>query len=79
MTHELKCWIDVFYDMYIGLKTFEVRLNDRNYQVGDSLLLKEWDSDTNTYTGRQILKRVTYILYGGQFGLPENTVVMAIR
>lgn len=37
--HELK--LDTFYfdDVKSGLKTFEIRKNDRDYQVGDLLSL----------------------------------------
>lgn len=41
-THDLKCWPEFFRPLCQGIKTFEVRLNDRNYQVGDTLQLWEW-------------------------------------
>lgn len=73
-THELKCWPTYFQEVYQGRKTFEVRLNDRNYQMLDRLRLREFDPDAvdpdlpgaaaGRYTGREITLMVGYILHG---------------
>lgn len=42
MDHELKIIPPFYDDVKSGVKTFEVRRNDRNFQVGDLLHLKEW-------------------------------------
>lgn len=78
MIHELKCWPEVFQDIYIGTKEFEVRKNDRGFKVGDHLHLREWNPKRGEYTGRHIVKRITYILQS-QFGLPEDICVMQLR
>lgn len=45
MKHELKIW-PVYYERVAnGSKTFEVRRNDRNFQMGDEVILREWDPD----------------------------------
>ncbi len=60
-THTLKIWPEL-YDLVInGLKPFEVRRNDRDYQVGDVLQLREW-SHENGYSGRESYWQVTYLL-----------------
>lgn len=41
MIHELKIESKYFTDILKGIKKFEIRKNDRNYQVGDYLILKE--------------------------------------
>ncbi len=43
MTHELKIWPQYFCRVADGSKTFEVRENDRGFQPGDIVILKEWD------------------------------------
>ena len=44
-THYLKCWPVYFGLVLSGAKQFELRKNDRNYQVGDVLILCEYDPD----------------------------------
>lgn len=41
--HELKLDTAYFARVESGQKTFEIRKNDRDYQVGDTLLLREYD------------------------------------
>jgi glyoxylate utilization-related uncharacterized protein len=61
--HELKLWPEHFSHVLDGSKSFEYRLNDRNYKVGDILFLQEYRPDTNSYTGRSLRKTVSYILF----------------
>ncbi|MGN8066497.1 DUF3850 domain-containing protein [Lactococcus lactis] len=48
-THELKLDIKYFDDVKSGKKNFEIRKNDRDFQVGDVLELKAWDSSLLQY------------------------------
>lgn len=77
-THELKTWTQYFSDVFIGRKNFEARKNDRDFQIGDLLILKEWDNEKEQYTGRQMARFVSYILPGGQFGIEDGYVVMSL-
>jgi uncharacterized protein DUF3850 len=72
MLHQLKTVEPYWTDVYEGRKTFEVRRNDRRFQVGDVLELQ------NAGTGRAILREIGYILRGGQFGLDEGFVVLGL-
>lgn len=78
MWHELKTWPEEFIMMTSGVKTFEVRKNDRLYGAGDFLCLREWDPGLQSYSGRCVTRRVEYIMYGPKFGLPAGMVVMAV-
>ena len=56
--HELKTWPQFFNEIAIGRKTIEVRHNDRGFQVGDTLVLLEWDPKVRAYTGSRLTCRV---------------------
>jgi hypothetical protein len=60
--HELKSWPQFFEKVVSGEKTFEVRLDDRNFKVGDFLYLREYDPKALRYSGRFQYARITYIL-----------------
>lgn len=40
--HRLKTWPEYFTQVWDGHKTFEIRIDDRGYKVGDVLLLQEY-------------------------------------
>lgn len=75
-THELKILPEYFEDVVSGRKTFEVRLNDRNYKVRDNLILREWKD--GAYTGRKITKRVIYLLDDPAY-CKEGFVILGLR
>ncbi|MEB4784825.1 DUF3850 domain-containing protein [Paenibacillus jamilae] len=75
--HELKIWPEYFQAVWDGTKPFEVRKNDRAYQVGDMLVLLEWDPVKNEWTGSGICKRVTYILDNPNF-VKEGYVIIGL-
>lgn len=68
MTHELKILPPFFEAVRSGVKTFEVRKNDRGFQSGDSVVLMEWDSSVGPvnlisgYTGRFVKFTIGYVL-----------------
>ncbi len=76
--HELKTWPEYFEAVRTEKKNFEIRKNDRAFQVGDLLILREWDPQKETYSGRTAFRRITYILPGGQFGIDPDFVVLSI-
>lgn len=79
MLHELKTWPEYFQPVKAGVKTFEGRVDDRNFQVGDRLLLREWDPKIKHYTGRKLTAEITYKMPGGQFGISPSWCVLAIK
>ena len=78
-THELKTWPGPFQDVLDGIKTHEIRVNDRDYQAGDRLHLHEYVPDGSLYTGRDVTVDVTFVTPGGNWGLPANLCVMSIH
>lgn len=76
--HELKLHKRYFWSVASGIKAFELRFNDRNYKVGDILILKEWDG--LNYSGNEISAKIIYILNGSTCnGLQDNYVILSIR
>lgn len=59
--HELKSWVGLFDPLSRGLKKHEFRVMDRDFQVGDVCLLREYEPVTKEYTGREVYYRITYI------------------
>jgi hypothetical protein len=51
MEHELKIWPQYYCRVADGSKTFEVRDNDRAFQPGDTVKLREWDPEPENSTG----------------------------
>ena len=78
MEHELKCWPEYFEKVLDLSKTFEVRKDDRGYQTGDWLIMREWDPVLSRYTGRSVDRRVSFLLRGGAFGIEAGYVVMGL-
>jgi hypothetical protein len=59
--HVVRSWTMFFRDIITGLRTSDIRLADREYRVGDEMLLQEYDPVEEMYTGREQLVRITYI------------------
>jgi ASC-1-like (ASCH) protein len=44
-----------------GKKKYDFRLADFDIKEGDLLVLKEWDKEKQSFTGREIKKNVSYV------------------
>jgi hypothetical protein len=75
-THELKTINPHFQDQFNGCKTFEIRLDDRGFQVGDTLKLLEFDKFECIHSGRWVEVFVTHIL-SGYPAVEDGCVVMS--
>jgi hypothetical protein len=80
VVHDLKTWPESFTALLDGTKTYEIRKADRPFAVGDVLRLREWIPTGNFrgHTGREVVRRVTYLTPGGAWGLPADLCVMAL-
>lgn len=79
-THKFKTTEPYFSDVFSGRKTFDVRKNDRDFQVGDYIRLRKYDAQNDSYSGDEIVVGVIYILHLSDFieGLEEDYVVLGI-
>lgn len=76
--HELKVNPEYYLDLSTQRKNFEVRRKDRDYQVGDFIILKEYNCNSNNYTGHWILSRISYILDDPRF-CKEGYVILGLK
>lgn len=91
-THYVKTLDRYFTDVITDRKRFEVRLNDRDYQVGDLLRQHRYGADGLGRVGylngsclapsqkeaEWVEHQISYILSGGQFGLEDGFIVMQL-
>lgn len=83
--HKLKTLAPYWERVQSGEKTFEIRKNDRDFQVGDILELEYYNPNepiqqVYNYNIPLIIKvQVKYIFNGGKFGLDVDYCVMAIE
>jgi hypothetical protein len=76
--HDLKTWTGPFDAVERGDKHFEWRKDDRDFRVGDVLVLRRYDPHRYSFTGRWLRVRVTYIARGPDFDIPDGYCVMSI-
>lgn len=58
--HEIKILPQYYEAVSKGIKQFELRKDDRDYQVGDLVRLREWDG--KEYTGNKMIIGIKYVL-----------------
>lgn len=81
--HDIKILKEYFDAKLAGLKPWEIRKDDRGYEVGDWLRLREivpvpdGEPVMYEYTGRVLITEVLYIHRG--MGLQDGYVVMSER
>jgi hypothetical protein len=84
--HHLKTWKPWWNEINVGRKTFELRKDDRDFRIGDYLVLKEYDQNVGLigqFTGRVLVRRITYILdhkaIPGDWGLLNDYVILSFQ
>lgn len=83
--HELKSDPGAFTSICYDNKQVEIRLNDREYEVHDYILLRQTQFSAEQirlgrkliYTGRTILLKIIHVQSG--YGLREGYVALSIR
>ena len=77
--HKLKLAACYYADSASGIKTFEIRKNDRDFRVGDILELREWvgEEGMGRYSGETHWKIITYILDDAEY-LQDGYVCLGV-
>ena len=74
MKHEIKILPEYFEAVACGAKKFELRKNDRCYEVGDTVILREWNGFE--HTGDEVAVTITYVLKNcPEYGLEKGYCV----
>lgn len=88
--HELKILPQYFNAVVSNKKTFELRKDDRGFQVGDILMLKEFnlqekyetiDGAETYFSGKKVLRQISYILKdeSESMGLSKDYAILGIK
>ena len=86
--HELKTDPNVFDDVVADTKTFEIRKDDRCYERGDYLYLRQTryfgsqmkdEGKPLEYTGQVAMVRVLGVMRGPVYGLADGWCIMSIK
>ena len=75
MRHVLKCDYPHYGAVESGAKNFELRYNDRHYQVGDELELHPIKGYNDLDPDRSVTRTVTYMV-DWAYGLRDGYVVL---
>jgi len=84
-THDLKVWPEFFADLADGAKLFELRRDDRPFEEGDWLKLREYAppnilaATPGGYTGQRCLRQIAYVLRDSKVGgLEPGFVILGL-
>ena len=84
--HHLRTEAAVWDAIERGDKPWEIRLNDRFYQPGDTVVLERWRHDQwgsfkpdwDGHEKRTLRRRIGWMLTGGRFGLDAQYVAFTL-
>lgn len=79
-TMEKKILPRYFHYVRTHAKMFELREDEDNFQVGDAIVLREWDGEK--YTGHKTKREVAYVLRGAEaveFGVQEGYCILGLQ
>ena len=84
--YDVKSWPQFFQPMIDGVKKHDMRnKRDREYKVGDIMLLREFDPFGGGYTGRSARFRITYITSNdtpcalSSVGLGDDMAILSVE
>jgi len=64
-THRLKSWPEQFAVIEDGSKPFDIRHTiGRTFAVGDVVTFCEFDDKKGVFTGREVMRRITFVQHG---------------
>lgn len=77
---DLKTLQPSFEELWEERKTFEIRKDDRDYNVGDILNLNEYNAETKEYSGRSVMRVVSHILRNApEYGVLPKYCILSFK
>lgn len=77
--HRLKVWPGPYKRLAKGFKRAEIRYNDRDFRVGDILVLQEWRREGEEYTGRKITMVISDITGLSHWGASSDPLWVVLH
>jgi hypothetical protein len=77
-THHVKSWPRFYQPIAEGVKTFDIRKDDRGYAVGDDIVMEEFRPGVGEYTGEKLTRRIVYILRDFEGGLMPDYCILGL-
>lgn len=85
MDHRLKSDPVTFEQLLRGIKSAEIRVNDRDYRIGDTLILMETRHSADEmkrgapllFTGQVLSRNISHVQSG--YGLPDGIVMLSFE
>lgn len=77
--HKLKTWSKYYQLILCGIKDWELRKNDRDFKVGDLLILEEYLPEFKSYTGNSLKKKIEHIFQENEFGLKKGYCILGLK
>ncbi|PIR97891.1 MAG: hypothetical protein COT89_02355 [Candidatus Colwellbacteria bacterium CG10_big_fil_rev_8_21_14_0_10_42_22] len=59
--YKKKVWPQQFESLKSGKRKADLRLAEFEPHEGDTMILQEWNPETQEYTGRELKKKITHI------------------
>lgn len=75
--HNLKVDLEIFQQMEKGIRQFDIRKSDRDFQIGDTLLLHEYDFNKKMFKSGWLPRRIVCKSYDSH--LKEGYVILGLQ
>lgn len=75
--HVLKSWPEQFQEVIEDRRSFELRVDDRDFATGDTVILAEYDRERDVHTGRITTRVIGNVFRGEPF--PRGYVAFDLR
>ncbi len=80
MIHDLNILPKYFEAVKRGDKTFELRKDDRGFEVGDTVILHEFHIHSGIRSGRTFERKISYILRDcAEYGLAKGFCILGLE